>query len=91
MSYVINLYVSDIKSINRTVVVNDNISIQLFVKSLILSMNGSTRNLYLLEKSGDVVEFDDSDDLSMLNLKVGDIYTIEYNYDDKLWNLVPLI
>jgi len=87
MSYVINLYVSDIKSINRTVVVNDNISIQLFVKSLILSMNGSTRNLYLLEKSRDVVEFDDSDDLSMLNLKVGDIYTIEYNYDDKLWNL----
>ncbi len=87
MNYVINLYVSEIKSINRTVVVNDNISIQLFVKSLILSMNGSTRNLYLLEKRRDVVEFDDSDDLSMLNLKVGDIYTIEYNYDDKLWNL----
>jgi len=87
MNYVINLYVSEIKGINRTIVVNDNISVQLFVKSLILSMNGSTRNLYLLEKSGDVVEFDDSDDLSMLNLKVGDIYTIEYNYDDKLWNL----
>lgn len=87
MNCVINLYVSEIKSINRTIVVNDNISVQLFVKSLILSMNGSTRNLYLLEKSGDVVEFDDSDDLSMLNLKVGDIYTIEYNYDDKFWNL----
>jgi len=87
MNYVINLYVSEIKGINRTIVVNDNISVQLFVKSLILSMNGSTRNLYLLEKSRDVVEFDDSDDLSMLNLKVGDIYTIEYNYDDKLWNL----
>ena len=87
MNYVINLYVSEIKSINRTIVVNDNISIQLFVKSLILSMNGSTRNLYLLEKSRDVVEFDDIDDLSMLNLKVGNIYTIEYNYDNMLWNL----
>jgi len=43
MSYVINLYVSDIKSINRTVVVNDNISIQLFVKSLILSVQPAFR------------------------------------------------
>lgn len=87
MSYVISLYVMDIKNINRTIVVNDNLPVQLFVKSLILSMNGNTNNLYLLEGNENIIEFDDTDSVSSLDLKVGDVYQIIYDYDGRPWDL----
>lgn len=87
MNYKINLYVREIKSINRTIIVNDNVSIQLFIKSMILSMNGSTNGLYIFEKEELNIIFNDSDSLSSLRMRVGDVYQIIYNYDNKPWNL----
>lgn len=87
MSYVIKLYVSDIESINRVIMVNDSLSLQLFIKCLILSMNGDINVLNLLKNNDEIVEFEDTDCISLLNLKVGDTYQIIYNFDDKAWNL----
>ncbi len=87
MNYVVNLYVRDIKNINRTIIVNDNISIQLFIKSVIVSMNGSTNALYLLQKDNEDIELDRHSSLSSLNLEVKDHHQIIYSYDDKPWIL----
>lgn len=85
MSYVISLFVSKIKSINRTIVVNEDIPINLFIKSLIVSMNGSPKELYILENSEEILLFDDNDTLDKLKLNVGDEYEINYRYDSKTW------
>lgn len=87
MSYVIKLYVSDIKSINRLIIASDSLPLQLFIKCLILSMNGDVNALNLLKNNDEIVEFEDTDCISLLNLKVGDTYQIIYNFDDKAWNL----
>lgn len=50
-------------------------------------MNGDTNVLNLLKNNDEIVEFEDTDCLSLLNLKVGDTYQIIYNFDDKAWNL----
>ena len=86
MNYKINLYVSEIKSINRTLIINDDVPLQLFIKSMILSLNGDTNDIYLLEKD-DVIDFNDSDKVSCLNLEVGDVFRIVYNYSGKTWEL----
>lgn len=87
MNYKICLYVKDIKSINRTIVVNDNLSLQLFIKSLIVSMNGNSNNLYNLFHNEEIVEYEDDANLTFLNLKEGDIYCVEYNYNENFWDL----
>lgn len=87
MGYRLSFYVSDIKSINREIIVSGDLPILLFVKSMILSMNGSTKELFLLCDNDDVIDFNDKDKLSSLNFKVGDTYSIEYDYDGKFWYL----
>lgn len=89
MSYEIKLFIRDMEKINRTILFNDNIPLQLLVKSLILSMHGITTDLFLIAKDGEYesLGFDDTESLALLNLKVGKKYCIEYNYDGIPWDL----
>lgn len=87
MNYKVCLYVKDIEDINRTIIVNDDIELLLFVKCLIISMNGNSNELFFLENSDEILEVDDCDTLASLNLEAGIKYQIEYNYSNKVWIL----
>lgn len=88
MSYKIELYVEEIENIRRTIVVNDDVPLDLFIRGLILSLNGNTNKFYFLINGEEIIEFTNADNLSFLHLKVGDTYYIKYDVDDKPWYIV---